>query len=347
MRRLKLLVFFLCRLAGLFRLAGWLTRDRLKILCYHGFALDDEAAFRPKLFIRPETFADRLETLHRYGMQVLPLDEAVERLYAGTLPPRALALTVDDGFHSVHRLAAPALRRHALPATVYVTTYYVEHPHPIFRLVIQYMFWKTRRTELEWKDVPWAADGVIDLRDAASREAAAWACIRHGETRCTEAERHDISRRVGGLLAVSYEDIEAARILHLMTPEELREVAASGLDIQLHTHRHVFPEDNAARAHREIADNRAALCRLLGEEREFRHFCYPSGLWDECQWAWLDDMGVKSSTTCLAGLNTQASNRHALRRFLDGENIHPLEFEAALCGFAELLRLRPKARWRN
>lgn len=345
MRRVKLLVLFLCRMAGLFRLAGWLTRDRLKILCYHGFALDDEMAFRPKLFIRPETFAARLETLRRYGMHVLPLDEAVERLYAGTLPPRALVITVDDGFHSVHRLAAPALRRYGLPATIYVTTYYVEHPHPIFRLAIQYMFWKTRCIELVWKDVPWAADGVVDLRDAASREAAIWACIRHGEARCTEAERHDLSSQLGEMLGVPYGNIEGTRILHLMTPQEIRELDDWGLDIQLHTHRHVFPEDDSARAQREIEDNRAALIRLFGEEREFHHFCYPSGLWQERQWAWLDALGVKSSTTCLAGLNTADSPRHALRRYLDGENIHPLEFEAALTGFSALIRLQPKAIW--
>lgn len=351
MHRLKLAIFFLARLLGLFSIASWLTRDRLKILCYHGFALDDEASFRPALFISPAIFEARLATLRRYGIHVLSLDEGVERLYAGTLPKRALAITVDDGFHSVRTLAAPALERHGMPATVYVTTYYVEHPNPIFRLVIQYMFWKTPLRTLTLRDVPWSADAEIDLSDPAQRHQATWDCIRYAETRCTEEERCNISRRMGDLLAVPYAQIEATRILHLMTPQELRDLTEKGIDIQLHTHRHVFPAEDGARAEREIAENRAALTRMLGG-RSFTHFCYPSGLWAEHQWNWLDRMGVKSSTTCLYGLNSRKSPPHALRRFLDAEEIHPLEFEAFLTGFSEvpaklrqlidLLRYAPK-----
>lgn len=335
MHKVKLAVFFFARFVGLFALASWMTRKRLRILCYHGFALDDEAAFRPGLFMTPVTFEARLEALKRYGLQVLPLGESVERLYAGTLPDRALAITVDDGFYAVHHVALPALERRGLPATVYVTTYYVEHPNPIFRMVIQYMFWKTRRRTLSKGDVPWARDAEIDLSNPAQRQQAMWDCIRHGETRCTEEQRCAMSRQLGDLLDVPYGSIEATRILNLMTVQELRELVDKGIDVQLHTHRHVFPQDDEARAEREIAENRAALRRILGE-RSFDQFCYPSGLWAEKQWAWLDRLEVKSSTTCNYGFNTRNSPRHALRRFLDGENIHQLEFEAYLTGFSEV-----------
>jgi peptidoglycan/xylan/chitin deacetylase (PgdA/CDA1 family) len=344
MRSLKLSLLFIARSLGLFRLASWLTRGRLKILCYHGFALDDEAAFWPTVFIRPSTFEARLETLRRYGFRVLPLGEGVERLYAGTLPDRSVVITVDDGFHSVRRVAVPALERRRLTATVYVTTYYVEHANPIFRLVVQYMFWKTPRRTLLLEDVPWSEDTEVDLSDRTQQEAAAWNCIRYGETQCTEEERCAIGRRLGELLEVPYGKIEADRILHLMTPQELRELAGKGIDIQLHTHRHVFPQDDRARAEREIEDNRAALRRMLGN-RSFEHFCYPSGLWAENQWAWLTGAGVKTSTTCLHGFNSRHSPPQALRRYLDAEEIHALEFEAFLTGFSEVTaRLRRLAR---
>lgn len=335
MHRLKLAVFFVAKMVGLFRLVRWLTRGHLKILCYHGFALDDEIAFSSSMFISPGTFDARLATLSRYGFEVLRLDEAVERLYAGTLPDHSLVITVDDGFHSVRHVAVPALERHGLTATVYVTTYYVEHPNPIFRLVVQYMFWKTRRRTLLLRDVPWSADAEIDLSDSAQRARAICDCIRYGESHCTEEQRCLLSRRLGDLLEVPYAEIEAGRTLNLMTPQELREIAEKGIDIQLHTHRHVFPPDDMVRAEREIADNRAALCSMLGN-RPFVHFCYPSGLWAERQWDWLDRMGVKSATTCQHGMNSGKSPRHALRRYLDSEELHPLEFEAFLTGFSEV-----------
>ena len=342
MTRVKFLVYFICRMFGLFLISAWLTRDRLRILCYHGFALDDEAAFRPKLFITPDTFQSRLEKLRAYGFQVLSLNEAVDRLRSKTLPKRSLVITIDDGFHSVRSIAAPALQRHGLPATVYVTTYYVEHDNPIFRLAIQYMFWKTGCRSLVLKDVPWTTDTEINLIDKECREQATWDCIRYGETHCSEGERVEISRRVGKLLQVPYEDIEKSRILHLMTPDELKDIRGMGVDIQLHTHRHVFPDDEA-RAKQEIADNRASLARL-DLNGDLCHFCYPSGLFSNEQSAWLDEMWIKSSATCIAGLNSEKTARHALRRFLDGENINMLDFEANLSGFSELIRLRWSAR---
>jgi peptidoglycan/xylan/chitin deacetylase (PgdA/CDA1 family) len=337
MRGVKLFLLWMCRSLGLFRFARWLTRRHLKILCYHGFELADETRFRPKLFMSGPRFEQRLKKLRASGMRVLPLDDAVERLYAGTLPDHAVVVTVDDGFHSVAAVAAPRLQAHGVPATVYVTTYYVDNPNPIYRLVVQYMFWKTQRKVVELA-LPPALEAVkVDLTDATQAERAMWSWIRYGEER-SEAERVDLSRRLGQVLDVGYDDIVKSRSMQLMSPAELVSLEKAGLDVQLHTHRHRFPNDDRLQAEREIHDNRRSLGRLLGGER--LHFCYPSGLFDTRQFEWLDAVGIKSSTTCLPGLNSAATPRHALRRFLDGENIHQLEFEAALSGFTDLLRRR-------
>lgn len=333
MRRAKLALFWLCHHSGVFALSRWLTRRHLKILCYHGLALEDECAFRPKLFISPAAFASRLDTLARRGMCVLPLQDAVRRLYAGTLPANAVVITLDDGFHSVHRLAAPCLQRHGFAATVYVTSYYVRHAVPIFRLVVQYMFWKTRQTHLPPQ--AWCALGAVDLTKPAHKNQALWDCIRHGEGLADEAQRSHLCEALGVLLDTPYADIVQSRKLQLMVPAELQALAQSGVDVQLHTHRHVFPMDQA-QAQREIADNRAALQHWVAGA--LCHFCYPSGLWSPRQWAWLDAMGVHSAVTCLPGLNGPRTPRYALRRFLDGDNIHPLEFEAALSGLPDGLR---------
>jgi peptidoglycan/xylan/chitin deacetylase (PgdA/CDA1 family) len=337
-RNVKIGLLFICKVVGLFRLAQKVTRNRLKILCYHGFSLDDETDFRPKLFIKSEQFEQRLATIKRYGLHVLPLGEAVEQLYSRTLQENAVAITLDDGFHSVHRLAVPSLRRYGYPATVYVTTYYVEKPNPIFRLVVQYMFWKTRKCELVLRNAPWTTYRVIDLRDLAQVEQVTWDCINYGERACSEEVRGAICEELGELLETPYKDIIQSKIFHLMTPDELRSLACSNVDVELHTHRHTFPIDNRDIAEQEISNNRAALKRCLPTETQ-HHFCYPSGLWEERQWEWLDAMGVKSSTTCLPGLNSHETPRHGLRRFLDGANIHQLEFEAALSGFSDLLRV--------
>jgi peptidoglycan/xylan/chitin deacetylase (PgdA/CDA1 family) len=254
MYRLKLALLFLFRTIGLFRLSWQLTRGELRILCYHGFALDDEACFRPKLFIGQQTFQKRLETLRRYGCHVIALDPAIDQLYGNELAPHSTVITVDDGYHSFHSLAVPLLNRYGYAATVYVTTYYVRHPNPVFRLAVQYMFWKAAKRKVTLEGFEWSSQSVVDLNDAQQAQKAEDECIDFGETKCTEEQRVEICRRLGDVLDVSYTRIVRSKILHLMSPEELRSLENANVTVELHTHRHIFPENDRAVAEREIAE---------------------------------------------------------------------------------------------
>ncbi|MDN4162846.1 polysaccharide deacetylase family protein [Nocardioides abyssi] len=69
-----------------------------------------------------DDFRRHLDALEGWGAQVLPLTEAVERLRAGTLPERAVALTFDDGYASVVDTAWPILRERGLPMTLFVVS---------------------------------------------------------------------------------------------------------------------------------------------------------------------------------------------------------------------------------
>ena len=88
----------------------------MTILCYH--AVDPE--WRSPLVVSPADF-DQQMTWLAANRRVLPLDRAVSRLDGSSrLPPGETAITFDDGFRSILTHALPALRRHHLPATVFV-----------------------------------------------------------------------------------------------------------------------------------------------------------------------------------------------------------------------------------
>ena len=332
---LKTFILWFGKLSGLFILSRFVMRRRLLILCFHGFELDEESRFRPKLFMRPDVFRGRLEIIKKHGFQVLSLSEAIERLGKGILPNNSVVITIDDGFASTVTKAAPLLKTFQMPATLYQTTYYVDKP-AIFRLVVQYMFWKTTVEALDTTGQPWDCGGKVSIIDASARDKACWAIIDYCENKCDELERQEICQRLGSKLGVDYGQIVRSRMLSLLTSEEIEALPASGIDVQLHTHRHRLPNDETE-ARREIEDNRKFLSTLV--RGPLVHLCYPSGVWDRAQFPWLHAEGIVSATTCQVGFNTAATNNLALHRFLDEDDLSTIEFEGTLCGFLELLRV--------
>jgi peptidoglycan/xylan/chitin deacetylase (PgdA/CDA1 family) len=332
----KRAILHLCKWLGLFQAAFLITKGHLRILCYHGFALHDEVNFRPKLFMRPETFLKRMSFLANKGFPVVPFATALRGIGEGSLPSGAIVLTIDDGWTGVYDRAVPILRQFSFPATIYVVSYYAAKGTPVFRLAIQYLFWKTRQVELFTRGLGLPLPEVLSIASGEDRERIVSTIIEFGETNLDEASRCSLSRMLGERLRVPYEDLVSTRIFSLMNPSEIREALDAGMDIQLHTHRHRLPLDREL-VRLEIKDNRDFLEPLVG--KELKHFCYPSGIWSKEQWPWLAELGIESATTCLSGLNSSATPRLGLMRFLDGENISAIEFEAEIYGLSELLRI--------
>ncbi len=216
-------------------------RRRLLIIAYHSLAVDEEHHWRRPLFFTREEFEQRLALMRGARLNVLSLGEGVERLRAGTLPPRSAVLTFDDGWADFATVVAPLLRRHGLPATVYATTYYSEKRLPIFPLMVWYLLWKGRGRPLG----PAPQIGLpvaLDLSESSARVTAEETIVEAADGAGLAAAERDVwAVRLADLLEVDYADLLRRRVLQLMTPEEMAEVTALGFDVQLHTHRHRVP----------------------------------------------------------------------------------------------------------
>ena len=96
------------------------------ILLYHSVC-DDPPSWIRRLSVAPATFARQLELIHEQGATALSVSEYASLLAGGDpLPQRPVVLTFDDGLADFREQALPALRSAALPATLFVTTGFLD-----------------------------------------------------------------------------------------------------------------------------------------------------------------------------------------------------------------------------
>jgi peptidoglycan/xylan/chitin deacetylase (PgdA/CDA1 family) len=298
---------------GLAAAARRATAAHLRILCYHGLWVTPGLAFGDCTFIPPEQFEARMKRLKRSSRPVLPLGEAVERLTEGSLPPAAVVITIDDGWVSTLTHMLPVLETLGLPATLYATTWYAGRDLPVVNLAVPYFA---------------AAAGRPDID--TSRVIAKIEALPAGQ-------RLEALRRFGAKLGVSDAWLDN-RQFNIMAGAELDEARRRGLDVQLHTHRHIDIARHVDALPREIEENRAFLRAALGDV-PLVHFCHPSGSNHPRARALLAASGIRSSTLVEEGLNAPGTDPLALRRFLDGRRVGDVEFDAYLSGTLHYLAL--------
>jgi peptidoglycan/xylan/chitin deacetylase (PgdA/CDA1 family) len=278
--------------------------------------------------------------LREGGYSILTLADATERLYAGTLPERAVAITFDDGAIDFERRALPVLREFDAPATLYLTTYYCLNRFPVFNTALSYVLWKGRNSGADLSGII-GADTPLRLAGDDVRLATDIRIKDYAREQEMSAEQKDaLIGRVAAELGVDYEAMRARGTLQLMTPEMVRALPRDLIDVQLHTHRHRTPRDRELFI-REIRDNDDAIQELRGAGRTLEHFCYPSGEYYGQFFPWLRECNVKYATTCVPGIATPATEPMLLPRLMDSMAHTPLAFEASLTGFASFL---PKKR---
>jgi peptidoglycan/xylan/chitin deacetylase (PgdA/CDA1 family) len=320
------------RSAGVYSIAARSERrkNRLLILCYHGISVGDEHEWLGFLFVSPKQFRNRLACLRDAKANVLPLGEAITRLENGTLPDRSVAITFDDGFHDFQRYAVPLLNEFGFPCTLYLTTYYSGLPFPIINLAFDYLLWKCGRETVAVPETSGVGTKMMPLRTWMDRQQAKMAFLAYFEAKgMSTGAKDEFARSFAEQSGVDYDALLCSRFGQILTPEEAVQVAHSGIEIELHTHRHRTPSDRDLFL-RELRDNSARIQEITGKTPH--HFCYPSGRYDRQFLPWLRDFGVTSATTCERGFALPSSEPLLLPRVLDDSNMDPIEFEGIVSG---------------
>jgi len=305
----------------------------LLILGYHGVSMTDEHIWNPGLYVAPEFLRRRFEIIKESGCTVLSLDEGLEHLYAGTLPPKAVVITFDDGAYDFYVRAVPLIKEFEFPATLYLTTFYAQYGKPVFDVALSYLLWTAKGKTLDLSTLIERSE-YVDLDRAIERHRAISLIMDHATVNKLSADgKNELLESLAEELQIDYSGFCQRRVLQLMNLNEIADISQAGIDVQLHTHRHRVPEDEG-QFKLEIETNRRIIEQVTNKKAD--HFCYPNGEHNTRLFSQLSSADVVSATTTVPGLATRDTHPYLLPRFVDGSSLPEIEFEGWLTGVSHL-----------
>jgi peptidoglycan/xylan/chitin deacetylase (PgdA/CDA1 family) len=276
--------------AGGLAAVRWLNRQGLRILMYHRFA-DRAALSRQCAHIRRH-------------YQPVSMAAVSEWLHAGrSLPPYALAVTVDDGHDDFREAGYPVFAEYGIPVTVFLVTDFMDGKSWLWFDRVLYAFEQAKPTSA-CVEMP---DGNI-LRfelDSPSSPRASGQHLADLAAALSPADRRQLVAALPRLLQVELPD-RAPPEYQPLSWDEVRSLAASGVEFGAHTKTHPIlaalsdPEE----LREEIAGSKARIEAEL--DGPVLHFCYPNGK--------MRDIGRAAEAVRAAGMQTAVTTEPGLNR---------------------------------
>jgi peptidoglycan/xylan/chitin deacetylase (PgdA/CDA1 family) len=279
--------------------ATW-QRGTAIILMYHRVN-DGGDPFFPAL--AAAEFEQQVALLAR-RYRVESFEDVAAWLRMGAPGEARVALTFDDGYADTHDVVWPILRRHGVTGTLFLSTGPLGG-QPLWLDRLRGLLKSTEAAVLDWPERglrDWPL-GTTALRLEAVRRLAAALKRAGGEE--VEDALGGLGRRLG-----------AASPPAVLSWDQVRRMAAEGLRIGAHTHRHyVLSRLPAASVREEIARSVEEIESALG--RSVESFAYPngqSGDFDETARVVLRDLGITAACTAMPGFARPADDPLALPR---------------------------------
>jgi peptidoglycan/xylan/chitin deacetylase (PgdA/CDA1 family) len=298
------------------------------ILMYHRVAEVDCDPF--SLSVSPRHFAEQVEVLRKHA-HPLGLQELCGALRDGIIPPRSVALTFDDGYADNLEVAKPLLERHDIPATVFITTGFVDQARELWWDEIERIFLEpgtlpeTLDLTIQGIRYRWQLGGSSRYSEDDCGRHRAWRVAEIAPTPrqsiyfsvwrliqlLPEAERRAVLDQIAEWAGMGTGRRDAYRGL---SAKEVGSLGQGGLvEIGAHTVTHpALPELSASAQRSEIQLSKARLEEILG--RPVTSFAYPYGARSEASVAVVREAGFHCACATVAGCVEEGVDRFQLPR---------------------------------
>jgi peptidoglycan/xylan/chitin deacetylase (PgdA/CDA1 family) len=243
--------------------------------------------------------------------KVISLDEIVERVKNRGSLRRCVAITFDDGFRDNYENAYPILKKYNVPATIFLTTGYIEDGTAPWFIKLRYIFMRTKKTHFQLR----VNDASISLpmRTRQEKFAAsdrAMACLKD----CPDKERLPMLDRLCEELGVA--DFEELNDL-MLTWDQIKEMSENGISFGAHTVSHpVLSRISLEMANKEIKASMETI--QISINRPVTTFAYPFGKksnYNNDVFQVLNELGFKCAVTTNIAPNTLDTELYELNRY--------------------------------
>lgn len=319
----KLLVLGAARYSGVL---GWLRKRSMQnqalILMYHrvtphGVGVPD---YSPNgIAVTPEEFAMQIQYLRRH-YDIVPLARIVGALRGRqAFTPGMAAITFDDGWQDVYEYAFPIMKRYTVPATLYLTTGFIDGKKWYWEERLKYLLalvhqacWRDGRPNKDQHEAGqvlaiYALDYVLGVQP----RLLPLALLREGRVVKTwaRARRNQLLENLE-LLAIRLAP-HAPR--PFMNWREIMEMSQHNLEVANHTDTHqILSELSADEAAAEINLATDRIREQVGQSPT--NFAYPYGKYNDEIRARLTKEGMDSAVTTQLGLVWEDADPYALNR---------------------------------
>jgi peptidoglycan/xylan/chitin deacetylase (PgdA/CDA1 family) len=255
---------------GVFSVYGFLRSRLVKrntaIIAYH--RIDRTTKYPWSIgCVDPEDFDSEISYL-RKRYQILSLDELVDALYGlKTLPRNAAVITIDDGYKDIYLNAYPILRKHNVPATVFLVTGNIGTGNLFWWDKFRYVIWHTGLKTIELDDA-----NIYQL-DPDNRQRAI-SVIEGKLKKIPDEKRVELIDKIVRQSGVDISPDFGKELI--LSWEEIKIMSRNGIDFGAHTVNHpILTRLPLEKAEKEILDSKRQIEKELG--KEVTTFCYPNG----------------------------------------------------------------------
>ncbi len=289
------------------------ARRSLSTLIFHRVLPSTDPLFPGEV---DATRFDRMMAFVASAFTVLPLARAVQLMAEQRLPPRALAITFDDGYADNHDIALPILQRHGLPATFFVATGFLDGGRMWNDTVIECI----RHTQRTAIDIEALGLSNVPTTTVAERRAAIDRLLPLIKYKSL-AERETV---IQSLRQACGNPVLSSTLM--MRSQQVQALHAAGMEIGAHTVNHpILTALSEPEARQELQQGRDVLQQLT--QAPVVTLAYPNGRpgtdYDLRHVSIARELGFQQAVSTAVGVARAGDDRFQLPRFTPWDRSMP------------------------